>query len=96
MAAGSTGQMVGVAEEPEITGHDVRDSVSSRSPSHSKGNLATASTCFHVPPRCYICSSMPNGAGGDGEGWKVLISLLFCCLIITNQILLRYGKFNNP
>lgn len=29
MAAGRTGQMVGAAEEPEITGHDVRDSVSS-------------------------------------------------------------------
>lgn len=39
--------------------------------------------------------SMPDDAGGDGEGWKVLISLLFCCLIITNQILLRYGKFNS-
>lgn len=66
MAAGRTGQMVGAAEEPEITGHDVRDSVSPGAPSHPKGNLMTASTCFHVLPHCYICSSMSDDAGGDG------------------------------
>lgn len=65
MAAGRTGQMVGAAEEPEITGHDVRGSVSLCSPSHPKGNLA--SICFHVPPHCSICSSTFDDVGGDGD-----------------------------
>lgn len=50
-------------------------------------------SCFHVLPHCYIyvlqCSMIRVVMG---MGCKVLISLLYCCLIVTNQILLRLSK----
>lgn len=63
MPAGRTGQM---AQEPEITGQDVRASVSSWAPSRLEGNLLAACRCFPVLPprvgvafsRCFTCSSV--------------------------------------